>query len=155
MPPESDTFKQEYDEFIEHLLLEDVFEDEVSARLDRDAFREVMTSEDVDPVDYSIDEEYAWRNHDGNFFEYKAVYSITAQNPLDKRKQLFEFQVEIVALYQSDRELTEELADAFLPNVKTNVWPYFREQVHDISKRFNMPDLIVPPFKVGSSVETE
>lgn len=149
MPPESSKFKKDYNEFIQQLELCNVFQDKLKAELDRNAFRKVMSSEELAPIDYSVAEDYAWRNYNDNLFEFKTIFTINAKNPLDKRQTLFEFETGLVALYRSNREINDELAKYFVTNVKLNVWPYLREQVHDISKRFNMPDLVIPPFKVG------
>jgi preprotein translocase subunit SecB len=105
-------------------------------------------------VGYEIEEKYSFRSHGENVFEVRASYKIQGSNPMDRRKQLFLFATDIIGVYKSNRQPEEEELEKFIPSVKINLWPYLREQIHNLTSRLDMPPLIIPPFKrFGSEVK--
>lgn len=137
----------EFDRFIEDLELLNIYQDSVEGSVKRDDLRDVLESDEFQNVEYEIEEKFSFRSQGENVFEVKASYRINGPNPMDQRKQLFHFGTDIVGVYESNRLPEETDVDKFIPSVKLNIWPYLREQIHSLTSRFDMPPLVLPPFK--------
>lgn len=139
--------KEDYNKLIDTLDIVTVFENKVGTVIDREAYIVLMQQEEENG-ELEILEGMAWRKHDEEHFEVKCEYIIRADNPSDRRKKLFEFEIEYCLVYSAGIQMTEKLFSRFRNTVRLNIWPYVREHVDDLSRRMKISELIIPPIRI-------
>jgi preprotein translocase subunit SecB len=101
----------------------------------------------------AISENMQVKISDDAFFEYgNNIFTITTNYILQAKNQSDEIALEIkctfILQYNSPQPITADFFDIYKKtSLPFNVWPYFREQVNNITSRMNIPPLTLPLIK--------
>jgi len=96
----------------------------------------------------SIDNESSYEIIEENLFKVltKFVLKVRYEN-IDKA--IIDIRVTFVIIYKNKIPITKEFFNIFKSrNVPLNIWPYFREYIHNTCNRIGVPPLVLPVVQV-------
>lgn len=128
---------EEYREILDGIQLENLFVKALKSQVDHTLFSEGMTISIRDKASYSNVE-------DGFTVEHK--YTLASKN--EEKKTAIKIECTYVLAFSSENDISDEFFEIYKDiSLPLNVWPFFRELVHSITTRMNIPPLTLPLLK--------
>lgn len=146
MPEKKSTVKQgsepDYREFLRSVKLYIIALDEISTKINRDAYWE--RSKDEKAIVRTINAAYKADDVDGGHFDVLASFTIKLA-ARDDDSSLLTLTCKYRAHFHANFDIKDSFAERFAKSeAKIVIWPYFRQLVSDVTGRMYIPPVIVP-----------
>ncbi len=122
-------------------------------QLDRIALhscRSIINLDDIDPSKLSIKVNIKGKHSHSikeEFVEVFQSYSLVARNNKNK-KSFVEIEANYRLIFTSSSQISEDFLEIYQEtSLEFVVWPFFRELVHNMSSRMDIPPLTIPFVK--------